>query len=938
MSNPVAPRESRRAVCFRAVVASVLLASFAVTTPATAAEPPKPPSSPDPRLSPETVELRAAQAEARTTGVRQEIETARTEYATTYVNPSGTTTRAQSVTPVRVRDGAGWTDIDTTLVRRPDGSFGPRAALLDISFSGRDSQPLVRINRDAASVSLDAPWALREPTILDDTATYSDVLPGVDLVMKAEAEGFREVLVIEDREAAQQPELRELRFALQSAGVTMSETADGGLAATDAFGTELLTAARPTMWDSSSDTQDGEPHPETGADATSVTGPAEGDDVAPMDLAVDPSAVRVTPDADLLVSPTTTFPLYIDPAVNAGRTQWGMVNSSYPTTSYYKWGNGENTRGEGVGHISTALDGTHTKRLFYAFNTGSLNVSGRTIVSATFRAFQTWSHDCTAAGLEAWLTNPFTSSTTWAKQPTWVGPHTARTAPKYGRPDCTPGGNWLDFNVKNQVIGAQLKSWTTTTIGLKASSETANVGWRRFRNDATLEVEYNTFPNVPSAAQMLTPTTSCGGSVPGGDLPIMQVKVSDPDGTQNQVRARFQIFKSGESTPRHTYTTSPGASGATFRQQVPALANGTWAWRAQGLDAGNLQSGWTGLCNITVDGVAPKPPLIWYDGGNPTVGGDLNFHFTGGGSDVVSYRYAVNGDAPTSAAIGVFDGKAKIRATSFGPFTLRVWAYDAAGNRGGNASWPPKDPWLIGGTDALDWWRMNDGAGTTATNVKRANNGLFLQGPVAWGAESWDSTGSSLALNAAGATGAAIGGGGPADGGHFSVSAWLKVSASSGTGRRVVASQDAGSNAAFSLAVEKTAGPAVVGEAAQVANRVVATLYRSDGLVGLRVPSSYILEPGVWTHATMERINQPDGTAALELWVTDGADGETFENASTDTVKATTLAASSGYVRIGAESRSGAPIHNFIGGIDEVVTGKGPFDDQERIRWRKPRP
>jgi hypothetical protein len=718
--------------------------------------------------------------------------------------------------------------------------------------------------------------------------------------------------------------------------VTVRETPAGGLSAVDRHGAELLSAARPTMWDSTSAAPAGAPHPQTGADATSISGPAEGDEVAAMDLAVDASAVRITPEPRLLTSPETTFPLFIDPAMNAGRTQWAMVNASYPGTSYYKWSNGSDTRGEGMGYVSTAADGTHTKRLFYAFDTGALRVSGRTIVSATFRAFQTWSANCTSAGVEAWLTNPISSGTTWNRQPTWVGPHTARTAPKYGRPECTPGGAWVDFNVKNQVIASQLKSWTVTTIGLKATSETTNTSWRRFRNDATLEVEYNTYPNVPTSAQMLSPTTSCGSSVPRADMPIMQVKVTDPDGTQNQVRARFQIFRSGESTPRYTYTTSPGASGATFRQQMPALTDGFWTWRALAVDAGNLESGWTGLCNVNVDGTAPTPPSIWYNGGQLTVGGDLDFQFTGGSADVVSYRYAVNGDAPTSSAISVWDGKAKIRLTSFGPFTLRVWGYDAAGNRGSSASWPPEDPLIIGGADALDWWRMNDAGGSTAANVRRPTNDLLLQGAAGWEPDAWADTGTSLALGS-GAFGAGIGAGGPADGGHFTVSAWLKLGASSGTGKRVVVSQDFGMNAAYSLAVENTAGPTTPGATPEVADRVVATLYRPDGSVGLRVPSSLALEPGRWVHAAMERINEPDGTVALELWVTDSAAGETLANASDQSVSASTLVSSPpGYTRVGAEARNGNAANHFVGAIDEVVTAKGPFDDQQLAYWRKP--
>jgi hypothetical protein len=897
----------------RALIASGLAAALVAPAPAFAAEPP--PQQPG--------------ARQERPGARQEIVSARTEYDTVYANPTGTVTRVSSAVPVRVHRAGAWRGIDTTLEKRADGTVGPRATVLDVAFSGGGAQPLVTVAHGDGvggdgSITLAAPWRLPEPRLAGDTATYPDVLPGVDLAMKAEAEGYREVLIVKNRAAAAGPGLRELTFALKSEGVTVRRTAGGGLVASDRSGAELFTAPPPTMWDSSSAaTPD-----QTGAGTTSISGPVEGDQVKAMPLALAAGALRVSPDTGLLTSPTTRFPVFIDPAMGATRTQWAMVNRTYPTTSYYKWGNGSDDSGEGMGYVSTAADGTHLKRLYYTFNTSNLRVTGRTIVSAKFRAFQTWSYNCTAAGVEAWLTNGYTSSLNWNNQPSWVGPHTQRNAPKYGRPDCTPGGAWVDFDVRNQVIASQLKSWSTTTIGLKATNEASSPGWRRFKNNATLEIEYNTYPNVPASRQMISPTTSCGGNVPRGDLPIMQTTVSDPD-PGDQVAARFQIFRSGQSTPFWTKTTNLGATGVTYREQMPALTDGMWTWRAQSIDKGGLESAWTGLCNVTVDGSAPVPPLIWFHGGDLSVGGDLDFQFTTGGSpDVVSYRWSVNSDVPTSAPVNVFDGHAKVRVDEFGPFTIRVWSYDAAGNRGASAAWPPEDPLIIGATDVLDWWRMNEAAGTSAGNLKRAGNPLAFSGTVGWEADSWADSGASVALGASTA-GVAGGGGGPARGGHFTASAWLKTSTDGGTGKRVAVSQDDGTNASFTLSVERNAGETV--------DRIVATLYKPDGTVGLRVPSSLEVEPGQWVHATMTRTDQPDGTVVLGLWVTDPAAGETIANQSTDEITAGALASSpTGAVRVGAERRAGAPANFFRGAVDEVVTAQGPFDDQQRNFWRKP--
>jgi hypothetical protein len=148
-------------------------------------------------------------------------------------------------------------------------------------------------------------------------------------------------------------------------------------------------------------------------------------------------------------------------------------------------------------------------------------------------------------------------------------------------------------------------------------------------------------------------------------------------------------------------------------------------------------------------------------------------------------------------------------------------------------------------------------------------------------------------------------------------------------GRQRAVSQDDGTNASFTLSVERNPGETV--------DRIVATLYKPDGTVGLRVPSSLEVEPGQWLHATMTRTDQQDGTVVLGLWVTDPAAGETIANQSTDEITASALASSpAGAVRVGAERRAGAPTNFFRGAVDEVVTAQGPFDDQQRNFWRKP--
>lgn len=88
--------------------------------------------------------------QAKESGERVELTAQRSERTTVFANPDGHTfTQEESAVPVRVaKDGGGWQAPDATLEVRSDGSVAPRAAAVDMEFSGGGA---------------DAPWS-RSPT------------------------------------------------------------------------------------------------------------------------------------------------------------------------------------------------------------------------------------------------------------------------------------------------------------------------------------------------------------------------------------------------------------------------------------------------------------------------------------------------------------------------------------------------------------------------------------------------------------------------------------------------------------------------------------------------------------------------------------------------------------------------------------------------------
>ncbi|MEV6304349.1 DNRLRE domain-containing protein [Actinoplanes sp. NPDC051861] len=868
---------------------------------------------------------------------RVEVTAARTEYDTTFANPDGTTTVIMSANPVRVRRGTTWVPADATLERRPDRTIVPRAAVVDMAFSAGGDEPLARIRDGKAYLEMSAPMHLPPPVLAGNTATYPEVLPGTDLVVTASTTGFSEVLVVKNRAAAANPALATLRFGLGGTGLSTRKTRDGGVEVRDRAGTKLLAGPAPTMWDSRQRGQ-------AGPGRASAEGPVEGNRVARLGLSVGAAAVTLRADRDLLTDPGTVFPVFIDPSFDAGKQHRTMVNRSFPTSnSGWFWGRGNPDANEGMGYVSTPEDGTHLKRLYFAYDTSRLRVAGRTIVSATFRTKQVWAYSCNTNRMQVWLSNGVSENTTWNNQPSTSGlPYTERNVATAGRAGCNPGGSMLDFDVENQVIRSVLNNWATTTLMLRAADETSSTGWRRFNHhESTLEVVYNTFPNVPSSPQMISPPVKCGGSVPALDMPIMQVKATDPDGTDNQVKVEFQIWKAGASTWAHRFVTDPGASGATFRQQIPNLANGSWSWIARTTDNQNpnpLTGGWTNWCNFVVDNTAPAPPLVWFDGGTFAVGQDVRFHFTGGGNDVTQYRWAINNDVPSEGPVSVFDGRATVRVRAQGPFLLRVWAYDAAGNRGSPAVWGGGDnPVMAVGGQAQDWWRFDEGTGTTTANQKAPGNGLLTSGGVTWESPGYPlSAGSTMVFNGTNAHGAGMGQPGPVNGNNFTVSVWARPA--SVTGKRVLIAQDGDSgNASFSLAIQTVAGPKdATGTPGPVAPRLTATLYKPDGTVAFALPSRRIAEAGEWLQGTVTLETLESGDAELHLYTVTETDPSEIDDSGVFGGTFAYSRATSSYLRVAAEAKNWGVAGWFSGAVDEAVAAAGLFDDTQRTQWRYP--
>jgi len=172
---------------------------------------------------------------------------ARSETAQVFANPDGSRTMQLSATPQRVHRADGsWVGADPTLRRNADGTWSAVAATVDVRFSGGGGGAMVTVVRGGRTATVAWPGDLPPPAVVGDTATYPDVLAGVDLVLRATVDGFSHVLVVKNAKPAADPALRRIGYQLGGSKVRFAPAAPEGVEVTGDDGTPRAAGDRGT--------------------------------------------------------------------------------------------------------------------------------------------------------------------------------------------------------------------------------------------------------------------------------------------------------------------------------------------------------------------------------------------------------------------------------------------------------------------------------------------------------------------------------------------------------------------------------------------------------------------------------------------------------------------------------------------------------------------
>ncbi|MFE6482469.1 LamG-like jellyroll fold domain-containing protein [Streptomyces sp. NPDC057757] len=694
-----------------------------------------------------------AAAKAAETGERVEIAGERTEYTTTYANPDGVTfTLSQSAVPVRVqRTDGSWATPDATLERRADGTVGPRAAVTDVSFSGGgEGEDLVAVADGDRSLTVGWPGALPEPTLEGASAVYADVLPGVDLRLTATVEGYREVLVVKTSEAAAHEDLTRLDFPVETAGLTLREGTGGGLDAVDENGNAVFRTPAARQWDSAGDSAAGSPatgvstmslaaadgEPVEDGDGESApdpaAGPGDGDASAVLPVRADADSITVVPDAGLLTGEDTVYPLYIDPDVSWSESERTLLSSDGDT--FYNFSGGDD--GEGIGYCGTYVSGGfayycgsgYKQRMYFEFAPTALR--GKRVLDATFRVTERWSMSCEHTTVQLVRTPNISSATRWPGPTSgWdvMGDRTVSagrgTACDPDQPDAP-----IEFNddpaqsyenLTNTVKAFAAGSFSRLTLMLKAYNESDPNGWKRFDDDAVLDVTYVGVPAPPTSPGVLSgEVSSCETDANDPDV------LSDPTPTLTAVAQTLAGGESAANLRTHFYVqkkngtawdvvtepvrpVSPGyvndnqkvsvsspvtlADGGTYRMAVFTRSYYNSGGSYLESHSTVTTKGW---CYFKVDTTAPKAPVVTLAGpytvctandcaaaGGPGVKGRFTFAPAAGDTNtVVGYRYKLSSSTSWSSTITGSPVTREIPPELAGTQVLQVRALDNVGS------------------------------------------------------------------------------------------------------------------------------------------------------------------------------------------------------------------------------------------------------------------
>jgi hypothetical protein len=745
-----------------------------------------------------------ASVQARKTGRPVVVAGMTSQTTTVTADPRGGMTLREYVLPVRVRRGGAWVAVSTTLIRTKDGLSPAAIPGDDVTFSAGGRGPLAVISAPHVRLAFDWPQALPAPEVSGPSATYRNVLPGVDLVVRATSGaggGFSETLVIHSPAAARDAGLGRLGMRVNAAGTRVVPAADGGLVA-EARPWGYIAASPSRVWDST---------PGGGARPASVRAGLSGSG----------STWWLTGGPGMFSSASTHFPVYID-ASAGGYPVTGNEQAFDPTQSGCP-GDANYDDSKDYPDTPVGYDDYDTQGLCTVASTdysyyqvavpGVLSDPGVHLDSATIQAFEAYSSSC-ADSAEVYLnwTGTIKRSTDWANKPgpvsgsvtasddvgpDWINKTEYSCNETYVKSDGVLTA--APFNVLPDISAFQAQA-STFTFRLTEGGNTTDADHKQFTDNPDLQVVYSQSPSVPAGLKATadndgTGSVGCDTSYSGSSSPLpppmgksasdngpyVWATYNDPDG--DTVGSTVDYWQYAD--PSNSGSVSAGSglhTGSTpVAAQLPAsftgkMANGTVVgWKAEATD-GSYTSAWSPTCYFTIYPNDPDPPAMkalgWSQGADQPVGTALQIQITQSGTDSDPAREFVWGlDQPppttgtipaaqictttssTSSCTQITGGIATLTIVVPSPGPHNVWVYerDSAGNDSGMTNAAPEGATSTFNASGDTQVNYVKGASLTANFAKAlsadGNSLISATSGKSCGATTGDGTGTNIDAN-----------------------------------------------------------------------------------------------------------------------------------------------------------------------------------------------
>ncbi|MEU4243624.1 LamG-like jellyroll fold domain-containing protein [Actinoplanes sp. NPDC026619] len=628
--------------------------ALGVATPAradvpTAPSPTTPPAAPPVQTTPDSQpaepadtgpvtdsakKITAAIDEAKKTGATVPIPSLTDAYSMTSASPDGTFATTYSITPERVQRDGKWTPVDTTLIKRADGSFAPKAAVADVSFGGGGDATLVTLKQGTNALKFSWTGKLPAPVITEDTATYPNVLPDVDLQVTASATGYSSVFVVKTPQAAANPKVQRLDLGLAGTRVKIAATRDGGAEAKDTdTGRAVFRANTALMWDSTPSS--GAPD-ERAIMEKSLTSPRAAHEAASL-VGKNKAKIKVgfaggkqslTLDKTLLTAKTTKYPVFVDPDWGVGyygsQSSWARISSNgwnvYNSTAT----TGSNSARIGLDNWPTGDD--EKARTYYKMNlTG---IKGATVKTATLYVKHRWSANCSNTNAVVYATGApagFSSSTLyWGKEPSRGSLLDTKAGKEVNCGTSSPAASPASFafNVSGNVASLAKAKKDYAYFLVEAANMSDKYSWKQlgYKGGASLTVRYSYPPTLKANDGKLhvTPNNNNEGGklITTSRTPTLSWGATNtfPNGVKRNLMVDYHVEKKGTGE-LVAYGYGPGAttynangSSWTVNKSLP---DGDYQWRVTAKNQDDLWTGtWGPYMYFSVDATAPNRPSI----------------------------------------------------------------------------------------------------------------------------------------------------------------------------------------------------------------------------------------------------------------------------------------------------------------------------------------